>query len=230
MAHVVLGFVLNQRVVNSFAEDPPERESPRAGRGRGRAAARAARRDRHGVRVAGLAQLRHAAEVAADRAARRRHRAVQHDCLGLPRLRRSPGAAPTTERAEGIAILQRLLKVAPNHPSFPFWHYFLSFAHTEGGDYRAAREHAQFAINIHPGFCLGWVLLANALGALGDDRGRARSPLRRRSRPTRASGRTATAATCWRSRTRSATESVRRQTDGLVRAGLIPPLSEVSAA
>ena len=79
------------------------------------------------------------------------------------------------ERAEGIAILERLLKVAPNHPSFPFWHYFLAFAHTECEDYAAARDHAQVSVNAHPGFCLGWALLANSLGMLGDLEGARRA-------------------------------------------------------
>ncbi len=132
------------------------------------------------------------------------------------------------EQAEGIAILRRLLKVAPNHPSFPFWHYFLSFAHTEGEDYASARDHAQVAVNVHPGFCLGWVLLANALGVLGDAEGARRAIEQAQAHNPRfhpegfrlylaaASGELG--------------DTVRRQTQGLVKAGLIPALAEAAVA
>jgi tetratricopeptide (TPR) repeat protein len=175
-----------------------------------------------------VAQLRHAAEIAADGATRGRHRAVQHDCLGLPRLRPDLGGTDD-ERAEGIAILQRLLKVAPNHPSVPFWHYFLSFAYTEARDYRAAREHAQFAINIHPGFSLGWAQLANALGVLGETDA-ARHAIAQAQQANPRFRPDAYRRYMLAIAHEVGIDSVRRHTDGLVRAGLVPPLSEASAA
>ena len=132
------------------------------------------------------------------------------------------------ERAEGLAILHRLLKVAPNHPSFPFWHYFLSFGYTEGEDYRAAREHAQTSVNVHPGFCLGWVLLANAAGALGDDDG-ARSAI---ASAQEANPRFQVEGfrRYLMAVSREVGDTVRKQTLGLVKAGLLSPLSEADAA
>jgi tetratricopeptide (TPR) repeat protein len=137
------------------------------------------------------------------------------------------GGSPL-EREEGFAILHRLLKVAPNHPSFPFWHYFLSFACSEAGDYVAAREHAQVAVNIHPGFCLGWVLLANALGMLGDADGARRAIEQAQAANPRFS--TDGFRRYMLAVSREVGDSVRRHTDGLVRVGLLPPLTSTAAA
>jgi tetratricopeptide (TPR) repeat protein len=80
------------------------------------------------------------------------------------------GGTPA-EIDEGLAVLHRLLKVAPNHPSVPFWHFFLAAGYAEAGDYEKSRDHAAAAVGFHPGFSLGWVTLANALGELGDTKG-----------------------------------------------------------
>ena len=218
LAHVLLGFVLNQRVVNSFAEDPVA-ENRRA-LAEVDAALRLAPRDATVMEYASLAWLNCGMRQKSLQTARRVVAIAPFNMVAWGYVGCGLAWGGTDgERAEGIAILERLLKVAPNHPSFPFWHYFLSFAHTEGEDYAAAREHAQVAVDIHPGFCLGWVLLANALGMLGDLDGarhaiaqaQARNP---RFRPdgfrlylTMIS--------------RELGDTVRRQTQGLVRAGLV---------
>jgi adenylate cyclase len=228
MAHVVLGFVLNQRVVNSFAEDPPE-ENRRA-LAEVEAALRLAPRDATVMEYASLVWLNCGMRQKSLQTARRVVGIAPFNMIAWGYLGCGLAWGGTDdERAEGIAILRRLLKVAPNHPSLPFWHYFLSFAHTEAGDYRAAREHAQFAINIHPGFSLGWVQLANALGALGeiDAAGRAIAQAQQANPRFRPDGyRRYMLAIAHE----VGMDSVRRQTDGLVRAGLVPPLSEASAA
>jgi TolB-like protein len=226
MAHVLLGFVLNQRVINSFAEDPVA-ENSRA-LAEVEAALRLAPRDATVMEYASLVWLNCGMRQKSIQTARRVVAIAPFNMIAWGYL--GCGLAwngSPAEQAEGIAILQRLLKVAPNHPSFPFWHYFLSFAHTEGEDYASARDHAQVAVNVHPGFCLGWVLLANALGVLGEAEGARRAieqaqALNPRFHPEgfrrylmAISGELG--------------DSVRRQTQGLVRAGLIPALAEVSA-
>ena len=228
MAHVVLGFVLNQRVINSFAEDPPE-ENRRA-LAEVEAALRLAPRDATVMEYASLVWLNCGMRQKSLQTARRVVGIAPFNMIAWGYLGCGLAWGGTDdERAEGIAILQRLLKVAPNHPSVPFWHYFLSFAYTEGRDYRAAREHAQFAINIHPGFSLGWVQLANALGALGeiDAAGHAIAQAQQANPRFRPDGyRRYMLAIAHE----VGMDSVRRHTDGLVRAGLVPPLSEASAA
>lgn len=228
MAHVVLGFVLNQRVVNSFAEDPPE-ENRRA-LAEVEAALRLAPRDATVMEYASLVWLNCGMRQKSLQTARRVVGIAPFNMIAWGYLGCGLAWGGTDdERGEGIAMLQRLLKVAPNHPSVPFWHYFLSFAYTEARDYRAAREHAQFAINIHPGFSLGWVQLANALGALGetDAAGHAIAQAQQANPRFRPDGyRRYLLAIAHE----VGMESVRRHTDGLVRAGLVPPLSEASAA
>jgi len=227
MAHVLLGFVLNQRVVNSFAEDAMA-ENRRA-LAEVDAALRLAPRDSTVMEYASLVWLNCGSRNKSMQTARRvvalsPFNMVAWGYLGCA----LTWAGTDEERAEGLAILQRLLKVAPNHPSFPFWHYFLSFGYTEGGDYSAARQHAQTAVDVHPGFCLGWVLLANAAGALGDEEGaRLAIANAQQANPrfdVEGFRRYLLAIS------REVGGSVRKQTHGLVKAGLLTPLSEVHAA
>jgi tetratricopeptide (TPR) repeat protein len=227
ISHVLLGFVLNQRVVNSFAEDPVA-ENRRA-LAEVEAALRLAPRDATVMEYASLVWLNCGLRGRSIQTARRVVAISPFNMVAWGYL----GCGLTwggsrAEREEGLAILHRLLKVAPNHPSVPFWHYFLSFGYSEAEDYAAAREHAQVVVSIHPGFCLGWVLLANALGMLGDDDGARRAIERAQAANPRfapegfrrymlaVSGEVG--------------DSVSRQTDGLVRAGLIGPLTSTAAA
>jgi adenylate cyclase len=227
MAHVLLGFVLNQRVINSFAEDPPG-ENRRA-LAEVETALRLAPRDATVMEYASLVWLNCGLRQKSMQTARRVVAIAPFNMIAWGYLGCGLAWGGTeAERSEGIAILHRLLKVAPNHPSFPFWHYFLSFAHTEAEDYAAARDHAQIAVDVHPGFCLGWALLANALGMLGDADGarsaiaeaQARNP-RYRPEGTRL---------YLIAISKEIGDSMRKQTQGLVKAGVIPPLTEASAA
>ena len=70
------------------------------------------------------------------------------------------------ELEEGMEILGRLPRIGPNHPSIPFWHYFLANGYARRGDWSAAQEHARIAVDAHPAFCMAWFALANA-GVLG---------------------------------------------------------------
>jgi TolB-like protein len=227
MAHVVLGFVLNQRVVNSFAEDPYG-ENRRA-LTEVEAALRLAPRDATVMEYASLVWLNCGLRQKSVQTARRVVAIAPFNMIAWGYL--GCGLAwngTPAERAEGIAILERLLKVAPNHPSFPFWHYFLAFAHTEGEDYAAARDHAQVSVNVHPGFCLGWALLANSLGMLGDFGG-----ARRAIEQAQAHNPNFDPEGFRRYFLAISSEigdSVGRQTHGLVRAGLISAQVQLPAA
>ena len=227
MAHVLLGFVLNQRVVNSFAEDPVA-ENRRA-LAEVEAALRLAPRDATVMEYASLVWLNCGLRQKSMQTARRVVAIAPFNMIAWGYLGCGLAWGGTdAEREEGLAILHRLLKVAPNHPSFPFWHYFLSFAYTEGEDYASARDHAQVAVNVHPGFCLGWVQLANALGMLGDAAGARRAIEQAQEHNPRF--RPEGVRLYMLAISNETGDSVRKQTQGLVQAGLLEPLTEVSAA
>jgi TolB-like protein len=227
MAHVLLGFVLNQRVVNSFAEDPVG-ENRRA-LAEVEAALRLAPRDATVMEYASLVWLNCGLRQKSMQTARRVVAIAPFNMIAWGYLGCGLAWGGTdAQREEGLAILHRLLKVAPNHPSFPFWHYFLSFACTEGEDYASARDHAQVAVNVHPGFCLGWVQLANALGMLGDADGARRAIEQAQEHNPRF--RPEGFRLYLLAISNEVGDSVRKQTQGLVQAGLLVPLTEASAA
>lgn len=72
---------------------------------------------------------------------------------------------------EAKGILARLLANAPRHPSVPFWNFFSATAYSQSGDWEEALEFATAAVDYHPGFCMGWYVLGNIKGALGDAEG-----------------------------------------------------------
>ena len=74
-----------------------------------------------------------------------------------------------TERqvSEADKILSRLIKESPDHPSYPYWHYFLHAVRTRQQRYEEAADLAMRTIEIHPLYILARVGYANALGFLG---------------------------------------------------------------
>jgi len=227
MAHVLLAFVLNQRVINSFAEDPFA-ENRRA-LAEVDAALRLAPRDATVMEYAALVWLNCGMRQKSIQTSRRVVAMTPFNMIAWGYL----GCALTwagseAERREGIAILERLLRVAPNHPSVPFWHYFLAFAHTEAGNHEAAAEQARISVNVHPGFCLGWAVLANALGFLG--RGEEARDAIEKAITTNPGFDPEGYRRYMMAISHELPGTVRRQTDGLVRAGLVTPLPEGAAA
>lgn len=69
--------------------------------------------------------------------------------------------------AEGRAILDRVLKTAPDHPSLPYWLYFKAGACAHQEDFAEAAASARRAAEIQPRFALAHLEYANALGMLG---------------------------------------------------------------
>ncbi|MGD9388392.1 MAG: hypothetical protein PVI87_09235 [Gammaproteobacteria bacterium] len=225
MAHVLLAFVLNQRVVNSFADDPLG-ENRRA-LAEVDAALRLAPRDATVMEYAALVWLNCGFRKRSLRTARRVVAIAPFNMVawGYVGCNLVWGGSPE-EIQEGLAILNRLLEEAPNHPSVPFWHYFLAVGYAEAGEYGPAQEHAHTAVGFHPGFCLGWVALANAQGALGDSAEAAESIAQAQAANPRfelEGFRQYMIAI-----SREWPETAKRQTIGLVRAGLLAPAPEES--
>jgi adenylate cyclase len=227
MAHVLLGFVHNQRVVNSFSEDAAA-ENKRA-LAEVDTALRLAPRDATVMEYASLVWINCGFRNRCLQTARRvvaisPFNMVAWGYVGCALV----WGGSEDEIKEGLAVLHRLLKVAPNHPSVPFWHFFLSCGYAESGDYATAREHAQTAVGFHPGFCLGWIALANALGELGDADGakqaiehaQAANPLFRLEGHQR----------YIHAISHETPATPLKQTCGLVRAGLLPPWEQASRA
>jgi TolB-like protein/predicted Ser/Thr protein kinase len=68
---------------------------------------------------------------------------------------------------EGRKILARLLKTAPEHPSVPYWQYFLTAALTRQRAFADAAEAARQSTEQQPYFYIARIAYANAFGALG---------------------------------------------------------------
>jgi tetratricopeptide (TPR) repeat protein len=220
----MLAFVLNQRVINHFSSNAVG-ENGRALAEVG-TALRLAPRDATVMEYAALVWLNCGFRNRCLQTARRVVAMSPFNMVawGYVGCSLAWGGTPA-EIEEGITVLERLVKVAPNHPSLPYWHFFLSCANAERGNFPAARDHAQTAIDFHPGFCLGWVNLANALGELGDAEGARRAIERAREANSlfnidnhqrychAISGETP--------------DTPAHQTSGLVRAGLLRPWAAV---
>ena len=71
------------------------------------------------------------------------------------------------EVAEGVKILDRLLRTAPDHPSVPYWLYFKTAGLTRQGLMTDAADTARESVAAQPHFYLARIAYANALGALG---------------------------------------------------------------
>ena len=76
-------------------------------------------------------------------------------------------AGGDAEVAEARRILDRLLETAPDHPSVPYWEYFRAGVMTREGDHAGALQGAARCMELQPRYLLGAVMLANALGSLG---------------------------------------------------------------
>jgi adenylate cyclase len=68
---------------------------------------------------------------------------------------------------EARKILGRLIEATPDHPSLPYWLYFLSGTAAHQGAFEESAEHARKTLELHPYFFIARTAYANALGALG---------------------------------------------------------------
>jgi len=72
-----------------------------------------------------------------------------------------------SEVEEGLRILDRLLKTAPDHPSLPYWLYFRTSALLSLGRAEEAVEPGRHAVELQPHYYLARFEFANALGQAG---------------------------------------------------------------
>jgi serine/threonine protein kinase len=68
---------------------------------------------------------------------------------------------------EADKILKKMIAETPEHPSLPYWHYFLSGTYIRLSRFDDAAEHAQRCVELQPRFYIARITLANALGHLG---------------------------------------------------------------
>jgi serine/threonine protein kinase/Flp pilus assembly protein TadD len=68
---------------------------------------------------------------------------------------------------EAEKILTKLIAETPEHPSLPYWHYFLSGVYIRLSRFDNAYTHAQRCVELQPRFYIARITLANALGHLG---------------------------------------------------------------
>ncbi len=72
------------------------------------------------------------------------------------------------ETEEALGIFECLLKLAPKHPSMPYWNYFKATTLTRLGRLEEAIEASDAAIKSQPHFYLTWINLANIRGRMGE--------------------------------------------------------------
>lgn len=69
---------------------------------------------------------------------------------------------------EAKLILTENFSIAPQHPSGPWWYWFLAIAEQSLGQYEASREHCEKSLMAQQGWVHTYYFLANALCELGD--------------------------------------------------------------
>jgi adenylate cyclase len=167
MAHAELAFIRTQRCLNVFCEDPVA-EAEMALKSINTAYALAPR-DPTVMERTGLVWFNSGLKSRSIRLLREVVKIAPFDLVAWGYLANSLCMGGDDKGvAEAKTILQRLLSIAPGHPSVPFWHYFSSVALTQSGEWHEAEIAAQTAVDIHPGFCIGWFALGNALANQGD--------------------------------------------------------------
>ena len=167
MAHAELAFIRTQRCLNVFCDDPVA-EAELALKSINKAYALAPR-DPTVMERTGLVWFNSGQKTRSIRLLRQVVRIAPYDLVAWGYLANSLCMGGDKEGVEeALGILQRLLSIAPSHPSIPFWHYFSAAAQCQAGEWREAADSAQAAVDIHPGFCIGWFVLGNALGNLGE--------------------------------------------------------------
>lgn len=68
---------------------------------------------------------------------------------------------------ESLKILKKLIADTPEHPSLPYWYFFLSGTYVRLQVYEEAVEAAQRCMELQPRFYVARITLANALGHVG---------------------------------------------------------------
>ena len=165
-AHASLASTLMQRVMNGLSERPDE----------DRATALAAVERATELAAGDPTVLRTMGNVLSncgehDKAVRALRRAVEiapFDFHIWGRLGRTLAYGGNgAELREGLAVLDRILAAAPNHPMVPYWLYFKANACVRQDRFEDAVKFARMSVEAQPGYAGAWATLANALGLLG---------------------------------------------------------------
>ncbi|KAA9134120.1 tetratricopeptide repeat protein [Marinihelvus fidelis] len=166
-ARASLSMILSQRVINAVSQDPEAdtRESLEMIE----EAFRLGPRDLTVLENAGLVWTHHGEGLRAREALRLAVDIAPLDLMAWGYLSMNLGwTGNEAETREAVAIADRLLAMAPKHPSRPYWHYFRGSALNRLGDLEGAAKAANQALEDQPAFNIAYILLANVL-ALGGD-------------------------------------------------------------
>lgn len=72
------------------------------------------------------------------------------------------------EAREAVEILDRLMNIAPKHPSTPYWNFFRSIPLMSLGDLDGAEKASHNVLKVQPAYYLSWWVLANIHGRRGE--------------------------------------------------------------
>jgi len=168
-ARASLAMILSQRAVNGLSQDEFEKDRDEALE----MIEEAVRLEPNDITVlenAGLVWTHHGHGLRARQALRHAVDLSPLDLIAWGYLGMNLGwIGQGEELEEAVGILNRLLTVAPKHPSIPYWNYFLSAALLRQGKVEEAEAAAQAVLKLQPSYYIAWIALANIYGHLGQN-------------------------------------------------------------
>jgi eukaryotic-like serine/threonine-protein kinase len=166
VAHAFLGMYLVERVIHGFT--PRKEEERLEARAAVELALELAPRDPSVLENVGLVLLHCALWERSVAALRRSVQIAPFGLVSWGYLGLSLGwGGDNADVEESKKILGRLIEATPDHPSLPYWLYFLSGAFARQGRFEETAELAHRTLELHPYFFIARTAYANALGALG---------------------------------------------------------------
>ncbi len=166
-ARASLAMILSQRVINNVSQDP-DRDT-REALDMIEEAVRLGPRDLTVLENAGLVWTHHGQAKLAIEALRKAVELAPLDLIAWGYL--SFPLAWSGNQAdveEAVTILDRVLSMAPKHPSRPYWLYFRANALIRLGRLAEAENDARKALDLQPAWYLAWISLANIHGLRGE--------------------------------------------------------------
>lgn len=167
-ARASLAMILSQRVINGLSGEKFEKDRDEALE----MIEEAVRLEPNDITVlenAGLVWTHHGFGLRAKQALRQAVELSPLDLIAWGYLGFVLGWSGSHEEVdEAIENLLRLLKLAPKHPSVPYWNYFLSNALARKDKLDEAEAAAKAVLKVQPSFYATWVSLANVYGRMGD--------------------------------------------------------------
>lgn len=166
LAHAYLGLYLIQRVVG-FISDRPMEDAAEALECAEKAI-RLAPNDAETLENCGLIWFLSGEYERSVRSLRKAVGAAPYNLVawGYLGLAMAWGGGPE-QLTEARKILTQLISDTPDHPSYPYWHYFLYAVNLREGRYAEALANAQTTLEVHPMYILARVAMSNVLGLMG---------------------------------------------------------------